>query len=121
MVSNDGGDNSVQKYSAMVELDSTHGIFQGHFPGNPILPGVCQVEMVKEIAEEITGRKLLLSQANQVKYLSLINPLLSPVVELNIRLTIQGPEELDVSADLASSGSTFMKMKGRFYEIKPRS
>ena len=27
--------------SARIELDATHPIFEGHFPGRPILPGVC--------------------------------------------------------------------------------
>jgi len=118
LLPHDGGDNSFHKYSVQVELKSTHEIFQGHFPGNPVLPGVCQVEMVRELAEEITGRKLLLSQAGQVKYLNLINPLHSPVLNLNIRLTIQNPAEIDVSAEVVSHGNTFMKMKGRFNEIK---
>jgi 3-hydroxyacyl-[acyl-carrier-protein] dehydratase len=114
----EGDDNSAQKYSASVELDASHEIFRGHFPGNPILPGVCQVEMIREIAEEITGRKLLLSKAGQVKYLSLINPALNPALNVNIRLTSQNHDELDVSAEVASSDHTFMKMKGRFNSIK---
>jgi len=118
MLPQEGDDNSFQKYSASVELDSSHEIFRGHFPGNPILPGVCQVEMVREIAEEITGRKLLLSKASQVKYLNLINPVLNPALSVNIRLSMQNPDELDVSAEVTSPDQTFMKMKGRYNLIK---
>ncbi|MEI8006224.1 MAG: 3-hydroxyacyl-ACP dehydratase [Bacteroidota bacterium] len=114
----EGGDNPVQKFSVQLNLDGTHGIFQGHFPGNPVLPGVCQVEMVRELAEEITGRKLMLSQASQVKYLNLINPLLCPLLVMNMRLTIQDPINMEVYAELASADTIFMKMKGRFNEIK---
>ena len=118
MLPHEGDDNSSQKYSARVELDASHVIFRGHFPGNPILPGVCQVEMVREIAEEITGSKLLLSKASQVKYLNLINPALNPALSVSIRLTMQNPDELDVSAEVTSADHIFMKMKGRYNLIK---
>ena len=37
----------ISKYSVSLRLESSHDIFKGHFPGNPVLPGVCQVEMVR--------------------------------------------------------------------------
>jgi 3-hydroxyacyl-[acyl-carrier-protein] dehydratase len=119
MLPRDWDDTSIQKYSAIVELESAHEIFQGHFPGNPILPGVCQVEMVREVAEEITGMKLSLTQAGHVKYLNLVNPLHSPVLNLDLKLTTLNPVEMDVSAEITSPGNTYMKMKGRFNAIKP--
>jgi len=32
-------------YKIQIELDSTHAIFQGHFPANPIMPGVCMMQI----------------------------------------------------------------------------
>ncbi len=110
--------NPARKYSVILALDSSHPIFEGHFPGNPILPGVCQVEIVREIAEEILGLELLLSQASQVKYLSLINPLDNPVISLNLKFGEPVQGEVDVSAEVTSAGSVFMKMKCRLKEFK---
>ncbi len=31
-----------------------HPIFKGHFPGNPIFPGVCQIEMMAQISSFVT-------------------------------------------------------------------
>ena len=30
-----------------IELNAAHSIFKGHFPGQPIVPGVCMMQMVK--------------------------------------------------------------------------
>jgi len=106
------------KYSVTLTLDSSHEIFKGHFPGNPVLPGVCQVEMVRELAEGILGIKLLLSQASQVKYLSVINPLMNPVLCLNLKLHAACQGEFDVFAELNSADCVFMKMKGHLKEFK---
>ena len=106
------------KYSVTLALNCHHDIFNGHFPGNPVLPGVCQVEMIRELAEKILGLRLLLSQASHVKFLSLINPLISPVLCLNLTLGESGRNEFDVSAEVTSVESVCMKMKGQFKEFK---
>jgi 3-hydroxyacyl-[acyl-carrier-protein] dehydratase len=40
------GNEIIAKYYT----DPKHPIFEGHFPGNPIFPGVCQVEMMAQVA-----------------------------------------------------------------------
>ena len=103
----------MRKYAALVELDGSNGIFHGHFPGHPVLPGVCQVEMVRELAEEILACPLLLSQASQIKYLSLINPIDSPLLGLNLKFSDTGQDQFDVSAEVTSGETVCMKMRGR--------
>ncbi len=115
----DGESPAIRRFCVTLSLDGNHGIFKGHFPGNPVLPGVCQVEIVRELAGEILERKLLLSQAGQVKYLSLINPVKDPRLLVNLKFTDIGPDEFDVSAEINSGDSVFMKMKGRLLSEKP--
>jgi len=31
--------------NSRIALNKDHPVFEGHFPGNPILPGVCTVKM----------------------------------------------------------------------------
>ena len=47
------------KLSAMIRLNPSHEIFKGHFPGNPILPGVCVVQILKEILMYQLNNKLI--------------------------------------------------------------
>jgi len=58
----------------VVSLNSSHRIFNGHFPGNPVVPGVCQVQMVREVAEAALGSKCRLVSADNIKFLSMIVP-----------------------------------------------
>ena len=61
-------------YRYEVSLDGRHEIFKGHFPKLPVLPGVCILQIVKDIVEDIVGYKLRLRQASNVKFMSLIMP-----------------------------------------------
>lgn len=72
---------------AMVMLNAQHDIFKGHFPGNPVTPGVCMMQIIKELTQQITGEKLMMKQAVNVKFMALINPEQTP--ELKIELDIK--------------------------------
>ncbi|MCR5861382.1 3-hydroxyacyl-ACP dehydratase [Flavobacterium sp. J372] len=72
---------------AMVMLNAQHDIFKGHFPGNPVTPGVCMMQIIKELTQQITGEKLMMKQATNVKFMALINPEKTP--ELKIELDVK--------------------------------
>ena len=37
---------TIEKYRFSLELNPEHPVYEGHFPGNPVVPGVCQVQMI---------------------------------------------------------------------------
>ena len=43
---------------AFLTIDRNHRIFNGHFPAVPIVPGVCMMQMMKEIMEQQVKYKL---------------------------------------------------------------
>lgn len=57
-----------------LRLNPRHAIFQAHFPGNPITPGVCIIQMVAELFEQYAGRKLALKRVANVKFLHVLSP-----------------------------------------------
>ena len=83
---------SDEKYNVTVFLNKEHAIFKGHFPGNPVTPGVCMMQIIKELSQEILGSSLILKSSSNVKFMALINPEVNPTLRL----------ELDVSGDLDS-------------------
>ncbi|MDR1331496.1 MAG: glycosyltransferase [Tannerella sp.] len=55
-------------------LHGDHFIYRAHFPGNPVTPGACIIQLCKELMEERLKRPLFLRKALNVKFLSVINP-----------------------------------------------
>jgi 3-hydroxyacyl-[acyl-carrier-protein] dehydratase len=70
---------------ASVALRPDHPIFLGHFPGQPVLPGVCMMEMITEIAGEQLNSTFRISGAPQVKFLHMIDPEKNPLINLEIK------------------------------------
>lgn len=71
---------SGNTYRAEVILNASHGIYKAHFPGNPITPGVCLLQMALEILNANFDRNLRLVYAKNIKYLKVINPVENPVI-----------------------------------------
>jgi len=94
-------------------LKSDHAVFSGHFPGNPILPGVCTVQIIKEILEKALEGSLLLTSAGMIKYLGFVNPLKAP--ELSFDLTITG--NAYCHAIVTANDTIVCNFRGEFREM----
>ena len=46
------------KQAIEIELNPGHVLYQGHFPGQPVVPGVCTLQIIKESAEQIANQPL---------------------------------------------------------------
>ena len=74
-------------YSASIRLNKEHDIFKGHFPGNPVTPGVCMMQIIKELVEKVTAQKLFMFKSSNVKFMALINPEINPELQLSLDIT----------------------------------
>ena len=81
-----------QKYLSVLLINEKHDVFKGHFPGNPIMPGVCMMQIIKELTEQITESTLIMQSLSNVKFMALINPEVNPelCLELDITTTEEG-------------------------------
>ena len=57
-----------------IKLDPEHFIYKAHFPGEPITPGVCIMQIAKELLEEAVSEDLALSCVKNIKFLRIISP-----------------------------------------------
>src|SRR6478609_8247699 len=84
----------------LLRIDRHHKIFNGHFPSIPIVPGVCMMEMIREIMEKQMDRKLMISAADNVKFLSVINPVENPEVQGDIEFGELDGGQVKINATL---------------------
>lgn len=54
---------AVDTAGATVRLLPESPVYRGHFPGYPITPGVCLVDIALELISERAGRPVLLAAA----------------------------------------------------------
>jgi len=80
-------EQNEQEVNAKVKLHKEHDVFKGHFPGNPIMPGVCMIQMIKELTEKVTEKELFLSVASNVKFMAKINPEENEIIDLNLKFS----------------------------------
>jgi 3-hydroxyacyl-[acyl-carrier-protein] dehydratase len=109
LVSLDKADN---KLSAAVRFNPSHDIFAGHFPGNPVLPGVCIIQITKELLEMDSGTELIMTEASSIKYISFIVPEKAGIVNFEIVQT--SSEEggiITCNCSVYSAENTFCKLK----------
>lgn len=79
-------EEAENQYTVKIVLDKDHNIFKGHFPEKPILPGVCQIEIIAELLEEIFGVAFMLKSSSQVKFQALVDPTENVALNLSIKI-----------------------------------
>ncbi len=78
--------------TAQITINRDHEIFKGHFPGNPVMPGVCMIQIIKELTEEVVGKKLFLAVSSNIKFMAIINPETHPDLTLVLDISEDGDE-----------------------------
>ena len=78
---------NAQQFTAIILVNENHEIFKGHFPGNPIMPGVCMMQIIKEITGNITKSALIVQSLSNVKFMALINPFATPELRFELDIT----------------------------------
>ena len=56
------------KFSARFKFPAGFIGFDGHFPGQPVLPGICKIQAVLVLLEQLNGGKQVLMEVLQAKY-----------------------------------------------------
>ena len=89
-------------------------ILKGHFPSQPVVPGVCQLLMLKELLQEHLGKALMMTEASMVKFLTMLAPPTFTAAEWSIQYQQQDADTVQVQATLKKDTHIFLKFKGQF-------
>jgi len=107
-------DNS---FRAEVKFNTLHRIFEVHFPGNPIVPGACIVQIATELMSHHLSCSTVLSEAKNIKFIKLINPLEFNEVEFIFRLTRHDDENTGTTISVCQGENVFVKISATFRKV----
>jgi len=63
-----------KEISADIQVPRDSTWFSGHFPGDPILPGIAQLGMVFDAIHQLGNRNIKISNINRVRFKQIIRP-----------------------------------------------
>jgi putative 3-hydroxymyristoyl/3-hydroxydecanoyl-(acyl carrier protein) dehydratase len=105
--------NSIFNYT--VELNPSCVIYEAHFPGEPITPGVCIVQIGKEVIEDLlleqssASRRLEIIKAKNIKFLSVISPNETPILTYQVRKLVFSDDKITIETQIVvNSGDKSM-------------
>ena len=111
---------SVEKPSsdlllASIQLNALHPIFKGHFEQMPVVPGVCQTQIIKELLQQEVNKNLILNKGDNIKFTGMIIPTQNS--KINVELKFKEVENnYEVNAKLFFENTIFTKFKGTFIQ-----
>src|SRR5690606_4982317 len=103
--------------SVLVKINREHSIFKGHFTNHPVTPGVCTIQIIKELSENHLGKNLLLKTARNVKFMAIINPEENEDVRFDLSFENQESNEISIKATVSIEGNPALKFGGSYKEI----
>ena len=95
-------------YNCKVKMNPQHGLYKVHFPGNPVTPGVCLVQMATEILERKYDKKFQLSEAVNIKFRKTVGPDDEPTFVIN--KAVFEDDQLKTSVTFEDSEDQYVKM-----------
>ena len=75
------------EYTAIVTLAKEHHIYEGHFPNQPVVPGVCTLTIIRETLGEILSRPASFASIKDCKYVSALIPEEGLRIAINLSLS----------------------------------
>jgi len=106
-----------ENVSARVTFNPQHEIFKGHFPGQPVVPGACMVQILKDALHTAYPQRVRLTKGGDIKFLAAVDPNNNPVVQLQLHVISRENDRLDVAATLSIGELKCFKFTGSFASI----
>ncbi len=109
-------ENGERAILSTISLNAGHEIFKGHFEQMPIVPGVCQTQIIKELLQEQLKQNLLMPKGDNIKFMGMIIPQQHPIVTIEISYNLV-ETVYKTEAKIYFENTTFTKFKGDFIAI----
>lgn len=81
----------------------------GSFPQNANNPGVCQIQMVKELLEDFTSKILTIKGVKNAKFVSVLTPD-THIIKVALSNVTQDDNKIKVQAIIANDETLYAKL-----------
>lgn len=98
-------------FDAEIKLNADHEVYKGHFPERPVVPGVIQLQVIKEVLENVLGIHLMIREVAVAKYLRPVTPGENPFLHIRIDYKQGETGEYLINAWVTKNDTTFTKLK----------
>ncbi|MCF0190003.1 MAG: hypothetical protein HUJ96_01945 [Marinilabiliaceae bacterium] len=97
----------------LVTINKDSHIFEGHFPGNPVVPGVMSIYLIRKCAGIMLNRSFeKFCAIKEVRYLNPMKSETSPIIVL-ISASDSDSEQIVITAEITDKdGVQLVKLKG---------
>jgi len=102
-------ENNGETCSGDICFDADFSGFKGHFPGKPIVPGVCMVQAVAVLVARALGSRVTIAELLQAKFVSVAEP--GANVRIVAGYTQRDPLTYLVKASLTLNGEALAKIE----------
>lgn len=101
---------SDEGFEYQIFLNADCVIYKAHFPGQPITPGVCIIQIAQELYELETTHVLSIAMIKNVKFLSIMKPEQGKSFVYKFRKISEERELVRFQVSVTSEETTFAKM-----------
>lgn len=84
-------------------------IYAAHFPEMPITPGVCQIQIVKELLEDYLNKILVIQGVKNAKFVSVLSPG-NKSINITLSKIKQEDNQYKVQAVIADEQTIYAKL-----------
>lgn len=104
--------------TATLKINPAHKIFKGHFPGQLVVPGVCLMQIVKEVLEVQLKKSLILGKADFLKFINPVIPNQDQLLQLKLKYILPENQLIKISATITAGATAYFKFQGYFAEAQ---
>ncbi|HRT06223.1 MAG TPA: hypothetical protein P5204_11050 [Kiritimatiellia bacterium] len=102
---------AIQANEARVRFPAGAAYFAGHFPGQPVVPGVVLIDAAVRIAARATGRPLRLCRLANAKFVQAVGADQEAVFSFSVAPDPARAERLKVSGKWSREGAKIAEMQ----------
>jgi 3-hydroxyacyl-[acyl-carrier-protein] dehydratase len=113
----EGMQHDASQITASLNINKNSSIFEGHFPGQPVVPGACMLQLVKDVLEEVLHMPILLKKAGNIKFINMITPANNLTAKLTISYKITDDGSISINANLLTGEVTYFKLQAVYIKL----